>query len=517
MIRRLDNIKLDITLPESELENIARKKAGGKLGYFKILRKSLDARDKSNIFWVYSIAYSDICETEKSPGFEKLFSAPGVCVIGAGPAGLCCAVRLCEHGYAPVIIERGQNVDERAAAVERFISSGVLDEDSNVQFGEGGAGTFSDGKLNTQTKDGFNRDVLRIMHRFGAPDDILYSSNPHVGSDILRSVLKNMRAYIESCGGRFLFGKRFTGFCKRDGVLRSVIYRDTKSGEESEMEASCAVLALGHSARDTFRMLDAAGVYMQPREFAAGVRIEHLASNINIAQYGKAAALLPAASYKLVSHAHDRTVFTFCMCPGGVVIPAASEKGGVVVNGMSDRARDGVNSNSALMVQLKYCDFGDGLFDGMEFQRKIEMAAYKAGGGNYRAPCQLWGDFAAGRLSDKFGEVMPSYGGGVTFAPLDEVLPEIVVEAMKAAVPDMDRRLKGFAAGDAVLTGPESRFSSPVRIVRGADRQSVSVKNLYPCGEGSGYSGGITSSAADGIRTAEMIFDYHKQIRATNH
>ncbi len=510
MIKRLDNIKLNITSSEAELEKIARAKAGGKLGYFRILRKSLDARDKNNIFWVYSIAYSATKETEEEPPLEKLEHAPSVCVVGAGPAGLCCAVRLCERGYAPVIIERGQRVEERTAAVNRFITLGELDTDSNVQFGEGGAGTFSDGKLNTQTKDGYNRDVLKIFHRFGAPDEILYSNKPHIGSDRLRSVLINLRAYIESCGGKFLFGKRFTGFTQSGGNLRSVIYRDVSSGREEEMQTSAAVLALGHSARDTFRALSASGVYMEPRDFAVGVRIEHLASNINTAQYGKAARLLPAADYKLVSHAHDRTAFTFCMCPGGVVIPAASEVGGVVVNGMSDFARNGVNSNSALMVQMSRGDYGEGLFDGMDFQRRLEELAFKAGGGSYRAPCQLWGDFARGKISDRFGEVLPTYAAGVTFAPLDEVLPTVVTEALKAAVPDMDRRLNGFASHDAVLTGVESRFSSPVRIVRGEDRQSVSVKNLYPCGEGSGYSGGITSSAADGIKTAEFIYKSHK-------
>ena len=273
---------------------------------------------------------------------------------------------------------------------------------------------------------------------------------------------------------------------------------------------------MGHSARDTFRMLHDSGLYMEPRDFAVGVRVEHLSERISFSQYGEAYKLLPAADYKLVSHAHERTVFTFCMCPGGVVIPAASEDGGVVVNGMSDFARDGLNSNSALMVQLSRADFGEGLFDGMEFQRTIEERAFAAGGRTYRAPCQLFGDFARDRVSDKFGEVLPTYAAGVQFAPLSEVLPAVAVEAFKTAVPDMGRRLKGFDSADALFTGVESRFSSPVRIVRGADRQSVSLKNLYPCGEGSGYSGGITSSAADGIKTAEYIYNLHKNI-GNNH
>ena len=257
-------------------------------------------------------------------------------------------------------------------------------------------------------------------------------------------------------------------------------------------------------------MLSANGIYMEPRDFAVGVRVEHLAEKISFAQYGKSYRLLPTADYKLVSHAGERTVFTFCMCPGGVVIPAASEEGGVVVNGMSDFARDGVNSNSALMVQLGRGDFGEGLFDGMEFQRSIEEKAFEAGGRTYRAPCQLYGDFREGKLSSKFGEVLPTYAAGVQFAPLGEVLPPVAVEALKAAMPDMGRRLKGFDCPDALFTGVETRFSSPVRIVRWEDRQSVSLKNLYPCGEGSGYSGGITSSAADGIKTAEYIYNLHK-------
>ncbi len=439
---------------------------------------------------------------------ERLKNAPRVCIIGSGPAGLCCAVRLCERGYSPVIIERGGSVEERELATRAFFSERRLDEECNVQFGEGGAGTFSDGKLNTQTKDGFNRDVLEIFVRFGAPEEILYLNKPHIGSDKLKTVLRNIRSYVESCGGKFLFNCKFTGFTQKDGALTSVSYEG--SGGSGELAVCAAVLAVGHSARDTFRMLHANGAAMEPRDFAVGVRVEHLAQSISFAQYGDFAGLLPAADYKLVSHAHERTVFTFCMCPGGVVIPAASERGGVVVNGMSDFARDGVNSNSALMVQMRRGDFGEGLFDGMEFQRRLERAAFVAGGGDYRAPCQLFGDFATDKVSQRFGVVRPTYAAGVNFASLAEVLPPVAVGALKVAVPDMARRLRGFDSSDSLLTGVESRFSSPVRILRGADRQSVTIKNLYPCGEGSGYSGGITSSAADGIRTAEFLYELHK-------
>lgn len=516
MIKRLDNLKMPAGKGESELFELVRKKAGGRLGYFKILKKSLDARDKNNIFWLYSVAYSQHKEYDEKPPLEKLRNAPVVCVIGSGPAGLCCAVRLCERGYSPVIIERGKSVNERAEMVNRFFTGRELDENCNVQFGEGGAGTFSDGKLNTQTKDGYNRDVLEIFAKFGAPQEILYLNKPHIGSDRLRDVLVNIRAYIQNCGGRFLFGKIFCGFSADGGALKSVKFRDAWSGEEEELPVAAAVLAVGHSARDTFRMLADKGICMQPRDFAVGVRVEHIAKNISFAQYGESCKFLPAADYKLVSHAHERAVFTFCMCPGGVVVPAASEEGGVVVNGMSNFARDGVNSNSALMVQLSRADFGEGLFDGMNFQRRIEKLAFAAGGGTYRAPCQLFGDFLKNKVSQRFGEVEPTYAAGVTFAPLNETLPEVVVEALKTAVPDMGKKLKGFDSADTLFTGVESRFSSPVRILRGEDRQSITVKNLYPCGEGSGYSGGITSSAADGIKTAEFIYNLHKN-GANNH
>ncbi len=352
--------------------------------------------------------------------------------------------------------------------------------------------------------------MLEIFHRFGAPQEILYLNKPHVGSDRLYFVLQNIRKYVVDNGGKYLFNTVFKGFEQKDGALSALILQNTANGEECILPVSCAVLAIGHSARDTFVMLDKSGVAMTAKEFAVGVRIEHLSQNIGYAQYGKNYKLLPAADYKLVSHAHERTVFTFCMCPGGVVIPAASEHGGVVTNGMSLYARDGINSNSALMVQLKKSDFGEGLFDGMNFQREIEKRAFLAGGSNYSAPVQLFKDFSRDRVSSAFGEVTPTYAAGIAFAPLGEVLPKIVTEALKKAVPDMDRRLKGFSCPDAVLTGAETRFSCPVKILRGEDGESVSVKGVFPCGEGSGYSGGITSSAADGISVAEKIYEKYK-------
>ncbi len=510
MIKRLDNIKLSISSPQSQLIKVAERALGAPVKYFEIIKKSLDARDKNNIFWVYSIAFSRQDEKKSRPCFERIKGNPTVAVVGSGPAGLMCTIRLIEHGFKPILIERGQAVEERRATCEKFYRERQLDTESNVQFGEGGAGAFSDGKLNTQTHDGLNRDVLEIFARFGAPEEILYLNKPHIGSDKLYDVLRNMRAYILSNGGKIMFNTRVEGIICRDGRLIGLELTE-KSGERRELLCDDAVFAVGHSARDTFEMLNNSGVYMEPRDFAVGVRIEHLAAEIGFAQYGKNYKLLPTADYKLVSHAHERTVFTFCMCPGGVVIPAASEKGGVVVNGMSLYARDGANSNSALMVQLRRSDFGsDDLFAGVRFQRDIERKAFELGGESYKAPAQTYGDFAADKISGGFGDVQPSYAAGVVCAPLSEALPPIVTEALKAAIPDMDRRLKGFASPHAVMTGVETRFSSPVRIVRSESGESVSMQGLYPCGEGSGYSGGITSSAADGLKAAERLFEKYR-------
>jgi len=506
---RLDNIKLDIGEDEGKLLKIAEKKLGRKAGYFKILKKSLDARDKTKIRWVYSIAFSAV-EPEKTPALEKVKNSPKVAVIGSGPAGLFCAVRLVERGFKPVIIERGGSVEERRVSVTEFFNGGKLDINSNVQFGEGGAGAFSDGKLNTQTHGGRRSEALEIFARFGAPQEILYLNKPHIGSDKLYGVLKNMRKFITDNGGEYKFNTLFSGTVVKNGALKGVILKDLSSGQTEELPVDCAVIAVGHSARDTFGILSAEGYPMEPREFAVGVRIEHLAKNIGFAQYGELYKKLPAADYKLVSHAHERTVFTFCMCPGGVVIPSASEEGGVVTNGMSLYARDGENSNAALMVQLNKGDFGEGLFDGMEFQRELEKKAFYLAGGNYRAPVQTYGDFAKDRVSSRFGEVKPTYSAGVSFAPLTEVLPKVVCDALKSAIPDMDRKLHGFADPDAVMTGVETRFSSPVRILRGEDGQSPTVSGFYPSGEGSGYSGGISSSAEDGLYIAEKIYDKFK-------
>lgn len=508
MLKIIDDVKLNIFRDESELISVVKSKYKKPIKFLKIIKKSLDARDKNNIRWVYSVAVSSDNYEDKEVLRPKVKVPVKVAVIGSGPAGLMCAIRLVELGFKPTVFERGQSVEERKNTVNDFFRNKRLNPECNIQFGEGGAGTFSDGKLNTQTKDGLNRDVLKTFVKFGAPAEILYLNKPHIGSDVLYDVLRNMRKYIIDNGGNFHFNGKFVGFEEKDNNINSIKILDVKENKEEIYEFDEVVLTVGHSARDTFEMLYNGGVAMENKDFAVGVRIEHSQKEIGLAQYGKFYQNLPTADYKLVSHAHERTVFTFCMCPGGFVIPAASEHGGVVVNGMSNYKRDGNNANSALMVQMRKSDFGaDDLFAGMRFQRKVERLAYEVGGSNYCAPVQLYGDFAKNRISTSFKSVMPTYAAGTTFAPLSEVLPDVCVKALQAAIPDMDKRLKGFANPDAILTGVETRFSSPVKILRDKNCVSISFNNLYPCGEGSGYSGGITSSAADGLKVAEILYN----------
>ena len=503
---RIDNIKLKPSESENKLLDIASRKLRAP-AYIKILKKSLDARNKQDIFWLYSI------EADKKPiqaekrNYPQVARQPRrVIVVGSGPAGLFCAIRLIRSGICPIIVERGGTVEERTAQNNRFFQERILDADCNIQFGEGGAGTFSDGKLNTQTKDPRNREALETFVRFGAPQEISYLNKPHIGSDRLRTVLANMRKFICEHGGRYLFHTRMEDISVRDGSLCSVRLRNLQTGELWEEDASELVLAIGHSSRDTFLMLEKRGFAMQPREFAVGARIEHLQEKINFAQYSVTHNTLPSADYKLVSHAGERTAFTFCMCPGGYVMPAASEEGGVVTNGMSDYARSGKNANSALLAQVKREDFDrGGILDGVEFQRNLERAAFAAGGYSYAAPVQRVEDFIAGRESRAFGEVFPTYAAGTAMCDLNKILPPHIASSLKAGIVDMDKRLRGFACPDAVLTGVETRFSSPVRILRNERCESMNVAGVYPCGEGCGYSGGITSSAADGILVAEKI------------
>ena len=510
-LRTLSDIKLPIGTDEKELVRLATKKLGKTPTYFAIKKKSLDARNKADLKYIYTIEFSGELPP-KTPPLERLpkgkLPPNRVVVIGSGPAGLFCALRLIERGIAPLVIEQGGSVEEREKDVQTFIQTKTLNPQSNVQFGEGGAGTFSDGKLNTQTHSAFNKEVLKTFVRFGAPEEILWLNKPHIGSDNLKKVVKNMREYILANGGAVCFHTRLTDIKIKDRALKSITLK-TAEGEK-EMEVSALVLAIGHSARDTFEMLRSKGVFMSAKDFAVGVRIEHLQSLIGFSQYGASYTRLPAADYKLVSHASERAAFTFCMCPGGFVMPAASERGAVVTNGMSNYTRAGSNANAALIAQVYKSDFGEDYeknpLAGVEFQRKIERKAFVCGGGDYRAPVQLVGDFLKEKTSDRFGDVQPTYASGTTFVELGEVLPDFIGETLKRAILDMDKRLKGFADPDAVLTAAETRTSSPVRIERGENMQSISIKGMYPCGEGAGYAGGITSSASDGLRVADAIY-----------
>ncbi|MBO4940563.1 MAG: FAD-dependent oxidoreductase [Clostridia bacterium] len=505
----LSDIKLSLSQDEKELFLIAQKKLKRKPQYFEIKKKSLDARDKNNIRYVYTIAFSAEKQDEPKRAFERLpiekIPKEPVLVVGSGPAGLFAALRLLDHGITPMLIERGAPVEERERDTQLFFTEKTLNVQSNVQFGEGGAGTFSDGKLNTQTHSPLNREVLETFVRFGAPKEILWLQKPHIGSDNLIHVVRNMRQYIIEQGGQVRFHTRLTDISIENGRLQTVTLQNP-NGEE-KLSVSAVVLAIGHSARDTFERLLARGIYMRQKDFAVGVRIEHLQSEIGKAQYGNAYTKLPAADYKLVSHVGDRAAFTFCMCPGGIVVPATSEEGCVVTNGMSNYARDERNANSALIAQVTRADFEDDTpLAGMRLQRKLEQAAYLAGGGTYAAPVQKVGDFLRDRTSDSFGSVVPSYAAGTTFADLRAILPSAIVSTLKGALTDMDRRLKGFACPDALMTAVETRTSSPLRMERDERMQALGVENLFPCGEGAGYAGGITSSAADGLKIATAVF-----------
>ena len=429
-------------------------------------------------------------------------------IIGFGPAGMFAGLTLARAGEKPIIIEQGSDCDQRVKDVERFIKTGKLNTRSNIQFGEGGAGTFSDGKLNTGTKDVRARHILNDFYSHGAPEDILYNAKPHIGTDKLREVIKNIREEIISLGGEVRFNTKLTSIVINNNEIKSI---ETESdGTKNVIETDNVVLAIGHSSRDTLEMLYNKSIFMEQKSFSVGARIEHLREKIDKSQYGTFAGnkRLGAAYYKLNTQtSNGRGAYTFCMCPGGTVVPASSEENMVCVNGMSEFKRDAVNSNSALLVSVNPDDFGsEHPLAGIEYQRKIERKAYEAGGSNYIAPVQRVGDFLNKRQSAEFGNVIPSYKRGSNFAQMDSILPEYVTDSMREAITALDRKLKGFADPDAILTAAETRSSSPVRITRNPDTlQSISVKGLYPCGEGAGYAGGIISAAVDGIKCAEKV------------
>lgn len=527
---RINNIKANLDVDAAGLKEIVSMKTGlepERIKSLKIAKKSVDARNTSNVQFVYALdmevfgdedyiasilAWKDIVQIKEtaSLSFATKPLAGGLrpVVAGTGPAGMFAGLALAEAGLRPILLERGKAVSERRKDVEAFWQTGHLKPESNVQFGEGGAGTFSDGKLMTGIKkDAFTARVLQELAAAGAPEEILYLAKPHIGTDKLAVVVRRIREKIISLGGEYRFENRLEDLIIRDGKLTGLKIA-APGGEIYEQPADKLILAVGHSARDTFEMLHKNGVYIEQKPFSVGVRIEHAQESVDAAQYGRFAGhpALGAADYKLAAHFDNgRSAYTFCMCPGGMVVAAASEPGRVVTNGMSEFARDGKNANAALLVGVEPRDFGSAHpLAGMYFQRRLEEAAFRAGGGDYRAPAQLVGDFLKKQVSTAVGNVNPSYRPGVRFADLSAVLPDFVTETMRRAIVEMDGKLRGFAAADAVLTGVETRSSSPIRIMRD-EHFEANIKGLYPCGEGAGYAGGIVSSAVDGLKTCLAV------------
>ncbi len=518
----------DIYLSLDENETALRRKCAEALeinesgiSSIKIRKKSIDARRKSDIRFVYTADVSAEGEKEliariKNPKITlaedfdyrvpKAVSKERPLVVGFGPSGMFAALVLSEAGLRPLVIERGLDAASRREKVEAFWKEGKLDPKCNVQFGEGGAGTFSDGKLTTGTKNERIRWVLEQFYAAGAPENILYDAKPHIGTDILINVVQSIRKRVESLGGEVRFGHKLISLENADGAMTAAV--ETKDGNY-KLPCSEIILAAGHSARDIFEMLHSMGAALEPKAFSMGVRIEHLQKNTDRAQYGTSAGhpRLPPSDYKLACHLENGSAYTFCMCPGGLVVASSSEEGGVVTNGMSLSKRDGKNANSALLVTLRPEDFPDkSPLGGMYWQRDIERAAFREGGSDYSAVSQLVGDFLKRKPSTGAKSVAPSYTPGVKFADIRKVLPQKICDTLALAIPELSKKLRGFDDPDAVLTAPETRSSSPVRILRGEDRQS-SISGLYPCGEGAGYAGGIMSAAVDGMLTAEALIE----------
>ena len=518
----VQNIRLPFTAPAEEAVNTAllrAKKAGLSVYDPCIYKRSVDSRHKDDILFVYSVSMA--CSNAKKSVLEKhgfvlqkqdwqppqcgkeaLYEPPVVC--GFGPCGMFASLILAEQGYRPIVLERGSDVFYRKQEVERFMKLGILNTESNIQFGAGGAGTFSDGKLVTRISDPACRYIFERLCEFGAPKEIMYDAKPHVGTDKLLDVVDAISKRIISLGGKILYNTRMHSVNKRDGKAVSVMT------DRGEIACGALLLAIGNSARDTYRYLISEGYELEKKPFSVGLRIEHLREDIDFAMYGKHAGdpILGAAPYNFSKRVGDVGVYTFCMCPGGEVIAATSEKGAVVTNGMSYYARDGVNSNSAILVSVAPDD-------PIEYQERLERAAFMAGGGEYYAPMQTVGDFLCGSVGMRPERVKPTYmGGKVRNYDLGSLFTKDICDMLKLGIASFDKSLNGFAAKDALLTGVETRTSAPLRIKRNADYIAAGTLNIYPCGEGAGYAGGITSAAADGLHTAcALIERYERKYR----
>jgi len=487
--------------------------------YVGLHRKSIDARRKKNIYYNISAEV----EVEDSFNVENIINAKeyeiytpnklvigkkkmesNVVIVGAGPCGLFTALLLAQYGYNPIVIERGSDIDIREQKVKDFWKNNILDVNNNVQFGEGGSGTFSDGKLVTRVKDIRARYVIDTFHKFGAKDSIKYEAKPHIGTDQLKTIIKNIRNEIISNGGTFLFDTHMTNLIIKNNKIKAI----TVNNKEN-IDCDILVLAIGHSARDTYELLYDRGVSMIQKSFSMGLRIEHLNSDINYAQFGKSYRFInESAEYYLSGKINNRSAYTFCMCPGGVVVNAASEEQAVTTNGMSFSKRDGINSNSAWVVNVNTSDFKDKHpLSGIEFQRNLERKTYIAGGSNYNLPIQTMKDFLNDEKTTSLRRIKPSTTSGYEFSNLNDILPNFIKDTLKGTLKGFDNKLRGFANENAILTGCETRTSSPVRIVRDENLTSINIQGIYPGGEGAGYAGGITSAAIDGLKLAEKIIE----------